>query len=209
MSRLKFTKEYAYDEEEETTAAVLGGRDVILVVEPLSSDYELDYLVSIIPRDAAEEATALEFTCEGLGDFIAELQRARSGAFHGRYPRSAERVDFFSDGTPAITGPDPELDRLLAEEREIQAYEETQAILNDPDAMAAIEEAERKADAWRMLRDEDEMNERDELEDAARAAGKPALWTAGEMVEWLKRLDPDRHVVIAPRGDRVCELLPA
>lgn len=82
---------------------------------------------------------------------------------------------------------DPELERLLAEEQEIE------------DRLAAkAAEAEREA----MLREEDEMNRREHLEEVARGNGTPAIWTAAELVSYLEEhVRAGAHIAIVPDGD--------
>lgn len=130
----------------------------------------------------------LELTRDGVSVFVdlsrqdvqrinSEMQRALAGCFEGEWPVPREEV----------VSTDPELERLLAEEEAIEK---------------ACAENERVREAQAMLREEDEMNQREHLEEVARANGTSAIWTARELRSYLERnVHPDSHVAIVPDGD--------
>lgn len=213
---------YDYLEDRDVTRAVCMGREVTIGIEPSANPAEFAYDVTMMPHHAAYRGFKLGFTDEGFDDFIAELQRCRSGCFDQKYPRevidystsvpTAEvapagntyvNQSFAFDLTPEgaaffrklfgyadEAGVDTELERLLAEEQEIEEASKARA-----------------AEAERLLAEEEEMIRRDALDEQAAANGYDAAWTARELVKWIKdNLTPNDHVGIVQEANGVYAL---
>lgn len=153
------------------------------------------------------QTVGMDLSRSDVQQISSEMHRALAGCFEGEWPRPVEAARTYSTSDVA----DPELERLLAEEQEIEAaarrtsYRPEQVTI-ELAHKAQISEAAERAEREAELREEDEMNRRDHLEDAARAAGKPAMWTVHDFIDYLFSKPPLAHVEIKPLGNGLCEV---